>query len=84
LKKKKKKKTTSRLGTWGLVATFMGVGLAVAVLAGGGEEDALNTTRAGVGMFWEGTERLVEGETLSLPLFFLLVIVVKDASSTAG
>jgi len=62
----------------------MVVGLAVAVLVGGGEEGALDTTRAGVGMFWEGTERLVEGGTLPLPLLFLLVIVVKGASSTAG
>jgi len=66
------------------VATFVGVGLAVAVLAGGGGGGALNTIGARVGTFWEGAERLVEGETLPLPLLFLLVIVVKGASSTAG
>jgi len=72
------------LGTWDLVATFAGVGLAVAVLAGGGGEGALDTTRVGVDTFWQGAERLVEGGTLSLPLLFLLMIVVKRASSTAG
>ena len=72
------------LGTWGLVATFAGVGLAVAILAGEGGGGALNTTGVGVGTFWEGVERLVEGETLPLPLLFLLVTVVKGASSTAG
>jgi len=72
------------LGAWGLVATFAGVGLMVAVLAGGGGGGALDTTGAGVGTFWEGAERLVEGGTLPLPLFFLLVTVVKGASSTAG
>ena len=72
------------LGTWGLVATFAGVGLAVAVLAGRGRGGALNTTGAGVGTFWEGAEELVEGGTFLLPLFFLLVTVVKKASSTAG
>jgi len=66
------------------VATFAGVGLAVAVLAGGGGGGALDTTGAGVGTFWEGTERLVEGGILPLPLLFLLVTVVKGASSTAG
>jgi len=66
------------------VATFAGVGLVVAVLAGGGEGGALDTTGAGVGTFWEGAKRLVEGGTLLLPLFFLLVTVVKGASSTAG
>ena len=44
------------LGAWDLVATFMGVGLAVAVLAGGGRGGALDTTGAGVGTFWEGAE----------------------------
>jgi len=39
------------LDTWGLVVTFAGVGLAVAVLAGGGGEGALDTTGVGVGMF---------------------------------
>jgi len=72
------------LGAWGLVATFAGVGLTVVVLAGGGGEGALDTTGAGVGAFWEGAERLVEGETLFLPLLFLLVTVVKRASFTAG
>ena len=62
----------------------MEMGLAVAVLAGGGGGGALDTTGAGVGTFWEGAEGLVEEETLSLPLLFLLVTVVKEASSTAG
>jgi len=66
------------------VATFVGVGLVVAVLAGRGGGGALDTTRAGVGMFWEGAEGLVEEGTLPLPLLFLLVTVVKGASSTAG
>jgi len=66
------------------VATFVGVGLTVAVLAGEGREDTLNTTGARVGMFWEGVKRLVEGGTLLLPLLFLLVTVVKRTSSTAG
>ena len=66
-----------------MVATFAGVGLAVAVLAGGGR-GALDTTGVGVGTFWEGVEKLVEGGTLPLPLVFLLVTVVKGASSTAG
>ena len=35
-------------------------------------------------MFWEGTGVLVEGEGFSLPLPFLLVIVVKGASSATG
>jgi len=39
------------LGAWGLVATFPGVGLMVAVLAGEGRGGALDTTGAGVGMF---------------------------------
>jgi len=47
-------------------------------------EGALDTTGAGVGTFWEGAEGLVEGGTLPLPLLFLLVTVVKEASSTAG
>ena len=72
------------LGTWGLVAIFAGVSLTVAVLAGGGGKGALDTTGAGVGTFWEGTERLVKEGTLSLPLLFLLVTVVKRASFTAG
>jgi len=72
------------LGAWGLVATFVGVGLAIAILAGGGGGGALNTTGTEVGTFWEGTERLVEEGTLPLPLLFLLVTVVKGASSTAG
>jgi len=72
------------LDAWGLVATFAGVGLAVVVLAGEGEGGALDTTGAGVGTFWEGAEGLVEGGTLPLPLVFLLVTVVKGASSTAG
>ena len=62
----------------------MGVGLAVAVLAGGGGEGALDTTRIGVGMFWEGVEGLVEEGTLLLSLVFLLVTVVKRAFSIAG
>ena len=66
------------------MATFTEVGLAVAVLAGGGEGGALDTTGARVGTFWEGAEGLVEGGTLPLPLLFLLVTVVKEASSTAG
>jgi len=72
------------LGAWGLVAAFVGVGLMVAVLAGRGGGGALDTTGARVGMFWEGAEGLVEEGTLPLPLFFLLVTVVKGASSTAG
>jgi len=72
------------LGTWGLIATFVGVGLMVAVLAGRGGGGALDTTGTGVDTFWEGAEGLVEEETLSLPLLFLLVTVVKEASSTAG
>jgi len=72
------------LGTWGLVATFAGIGLTVAVLAGGGGGGALDTTRAGVGMFWEGAKRLVKEGTLPLPFLFLLVTVVKGAFSTAG
>ena len=72
------------MGAWGLVATFTGVGLTVAVLAGRGGGGALNTTRAGVGMFWKDAEGLVEEETLPLPLLFLLVTVVKGASFTAG
>jgi len=56
----------------------------VAVLAGGGGGGALDTTGTGVGTFWEGAERLVEEETLPLPLLFLLVTIVKGASSTAG
>jgi len=66
------------------VATFTEVSLAVAVLAGGGGGGALNTTGAGVGTFWEGVEGLVKRGTLPLPLLFLLVTVVKRASSTAG
>jgi len=58
--------------------------LAVAVLAGRGGGGALNTTGARVGTFWEGAERLVEGGTLPLSLVFLLVTIVKGASSTAG
>ena len=72
------------LDTWGLVATFTGMGLAVAVLAGGGGGGALDTTGAGVGMFWEGAEELVGGGTLPLPLLFVLVTVVKGAFSTAS
>ena len=63
----------------------MGVGLAVVVLVGGGGRGgALDTTGAGVGTFWEGAEGLVERRTLPLSLLFLLVTVVKGASSTAG
>ena len=62
----------------------MEMGLAVAVLASGGGEGALDTTGAGVGTFWEGAEGLVERGTLPLSLLFLLVTVVKGASSTAG
>jgi len=58
------------------------VGLIVAVLAGEGKEGTLDTT--GVGTFWKGAERLVKRETLPLLLFFLLVTVVKRASSTTG
>jgi len=65
------------------VATFAEVGLAIAVLAGGGGGGALNTTGVEVGTFWEGAERLVERETLPLLLLFLLVTVVKGASSTS-
>jgi len=72
------------LGAWGLVATFAGVGLTVAVLAGRGGGGALDTTGAGVGTFWEGAEGLVKGGTLPLPLLFLLVTVVEGAFSTAG
>jgi len=60
------------------------VGLAVAVLAGRGEGGTLDTTGAGVDTFWEGAEGLVKGGTLPLLLVFLLVTVVKGASSTAG
>ena len=66
------------------MATFAGVGLTVAVLAGGGGRGALDTTGAGVDTFQEGAKRLVEEETLLLPLVFLLVIVVKGASFTAS
>jgi len=66
------------------MATFAGVGLAITVLAGGGKRGALDTTGAGVATFWEGAERLVERGTLPLLLLFLLVTVVKGASSTAG
>jgi len=66
------------------VATFIGVGLAVAVLAGGGGGGTLNTTGAGVSIFWEGAKELVEEGTLPMLLFFLLVTVVKRAFSTAG
>jgi len=66
------------------VATFTEMGLAVVVLAGGDRRGTLDTTGAGAGMFWEGAEGLVERETLPLPLVFLLVTVVKRASSTAG
>ena len=72
------------MGAWGLVATFAGVGLTVAVLVGGGEGGALDTTGAGVGMFWKGAEGLVEEGTLPLPLVFLLVTIVKGACSTTG
>jgi len=72
------------LGAWGLVATFLEMGLAVAILAGRGRGGALDTTRAGVGTFWEGAEELVGEGTLPLPLLFLLVTVVKGAFSTAG
>jgi len=66
------------------VATFVGVGLVVAVLAGRGGGGALDTTGARVSTFWEGAEGLVEEGTLPLPLLFLLVMVVKGASSTVG
>jgi len=56
----------------------------VAVLASRDRESALNTTRAGVGTFWKGAEGLVEEGTLLLPLVFLLVTVVKGASSTVS
>ena len=62
----------------------MEVGLIVAILAGWEEEGALETTNTGGGMFWEGTGVLVEGEGLFLPLPFLLVTVVKGASSTTS
>jgi len=51
LKKKKKKDLGPCLGAWGLVATFVGVGLVVAVLAGGGRGGTLDTTGAKVGTF---------------------------------
>ena len=70
------------MGTWGLVATFTEVSLAVAVLAGGGGGGALDTTGTGVGTFWEGAERLVEGGTLPLPLVFLLVAVEEAPFTT--
>jgi len=60
------------------------MGLIVAILAGGGGGGTLDTTRVGVGTFWEGAEGLVEGGTLSLPLVFLLVTVVKGVSFIAG
>ena len=72
------------LGAWNLVATFARVGLMVAILVSRGGKDALDTTRAEVGTFWEGAKRLVEEGTLLLLLLFLLVTVVKRASSTAG
>jgi len=62
----------------------MGVGLMVAVLAGGDEDGTLDTTGARVSIFWKSTEGLVEGGTLPMSLLFLLVTVVKRASSTAG
>jgi len=46
------------------VATFVGVGLAVAVLACGGGGGALDTTGTEVGTFWESAERLIERGTL--------------------
>jgi len=58
------------LGIWDLVATFTGVGLAIAVLASGGGGGTLDTTGAGVDMFWEGAEGLVEGGTLPYPCSF--------------
>ena len=72
------------MGAWGLVATFAGIGLVVAVLTDEGGGGALDTTGAGVSTFWEGAEGLVEEGTLPLPLLFLLVTVVKEASSTAS
>ena len=72
------------MGAWDLVAIFVGVSLTVAVLAGRGGGGALDTTGARVGTFWEGAEGLVEEGTLPLPLLFLLVTVVKGASSTVG
>ena len=54
------------------MVTFVGVGLAVAVLTGGGRDSALDTTGVRVGTFWKGAEELVGGETLPLPLLFLL------------
>jgi len=72
------------LGAWGLVATFVGVGLMVVVLAGEDGGDALDTTRAEISTFWEGTEGLVKRGTLPLPLFFLLVTVVKGAFFTVS
>jgi len=66
------------------VVIFIGVGLTVAVLAGGGGGGAPDTTGTGVGTFWEDIEGLVKGGTLPLPLVFLLVTVVKRASSTTG
>jgi len=62
----------------------VGVGLIVAILASRGGGGALDTTGAGVDTFWKGTEKLVEGGTLPLSLCFVLVIVVKRASSTAS
>ena len=58
------------LGAWGLVAIFPEMGLAVAVLAGGGRGGALDTTRAGVGTFWEGAEELVEKGLCPCPCSF--------------
>ena len=66
------------------MATFAGVGLTVVVLAGEGGEDTLDTTGAGVDMFWEGVKGLVKRGTLPLPLVFLLVTIVKRAFFTAS
>jgi len=62
----------------------MGVSLTLAVLAGWERRGTLETTVAGGDIFWEDTGVLVEGKGLFLPLLFLLVIVVKRASSTSG
>ena len=56
----------------------------VVVLAGEDGGDALDTTRAEISTFWEGTEGLVKRGTLPLPLFFLLVTVVKGAFFTVS
>ena len=53
-------------------------------MAGWERDGTLETTIASRGIFWEDAGVLVEGESLFLPLPFLLVTVVKGASSTTS